>query len=496
MITPALVEYIRAQLQNGVIASEVKNVLTEKGWNIADVEEAFATLGPQVPPNPTPPPATEPAKIKQWSEEAVQPTQPTTAENPVVKSGNLVIGASATPLGMAPAEPTATPKITSLVSKIKLPGKRIVAVVVVVTLLLILAVFGGVFAYGQLTNKSANVLQLAGEKMAAAKSFQFYGQIDSEIPPVLLSALPVPLRQLLPVPANPSAPRKYTLEITGQVVDGDNVTSRRGSLFFTLNEAPAEKEAPRVVSSLAGDLVFSANNLYLRLTNYPDSEATGSGQLKNRWLKSGYRGSFNIINELASLFSLSGKKTEVTLDGIKTARYPITLNTTAVSKINNDDSIRSSITQLKNLSGELYIGREDALPYRVTFTGKREGSNGSTFIDLNFRKFGELASVVEPAEAVTLDQLLTPTTTPTVTPSIKPTATPSLTPPPDPNLDRDSDGLPDFLETTYGTDPLKADTDGDGYKDGSEICDGYTPLGAGLMPDSMKAFPKPDCPAP
>jgi len=33
----------------------------------------------------------------------------------------------------------------------------------------------------------------------------------------------------------------------------------------------------------------------------------------------------------------------------------------------------------------------------------------------------------------------------------------------------------------YKTDPLLADTDGDGYSDGSEVKNGYNPLGPGKL---------------
>jgi hypothetical protein len=34
---------------------------------------------------------------------------------------------------------------------------------------------------------------------------------------------------------------------------------------------------------------------------------------------------------------------------------------------------------------------------------------------------------------------------------------------------------------TFKTDPLKADTDGDGHKDGEEVFGGYNPLGPGKL---------------
>lgn len=46
-------------------------------------------------------------------------------------------------------------------------------------------------------------------------------------------------------------------------------------------------------------------------------------------------------------------------------------------------------------------------------------------------------------------------------------------------LDSDGDGLSDYLEKTLGLDGSKADTDGDGYKDGQELAGGYSPWGEG-----------------
>lgn len=44
------------------------------------------------------------------------------------------------------------------------------------------------------------------------------------------------------------------------------------------------------------------------------------------------------------------------------------------------------------------------------------------------------------------------------------------------NKDSDGDGLMDWEEKIYGTDPQNPDTDGDGHLDGEEIANGYNPL--------------------
>ena len=61
---------------------------------------------------------------------------------------------------------------------------------------------------------------------------------------------------------------------------------------------------------------------------------------------------------------------------------------------------------------------------------------------------------------------------------------PVLAPQDDPNstVDTDHDGLTDYQEVhVYHTDPLKADTDGDGYNDGDEVKNGFNPLGPGKL---------------
>lgn len=54
------------------------------------------------------------------------------------------------------------------------------------------------------------------------------------------------------------------------------------------------------------------------------------------------------------------------------------------------------------------------------------------------------------------------------------------------NIDTDNDGLKDWEEDLYKTDPLNPDTDNDGYLDGEEINSGHNPLVKG--PDDNQVF--------
>ena len=84
-----------------------------------------------------------------------------------------------------------------------------------------------------------------------------------------------------------------------------------------------------------------------------------------------------------------------------------------------------------------------------------------------------------PTETPTTTPTEEPTGTPTTEPSETETPTPTEEPTPTPvidyDLDRDLDGLPDYIEEQIGTDPLKADTDDDGLSDYIEAMIGYNP---------------------
>lgn len=88
----------------------------------------------------------------------------------------------------------------------------------------------------------------------------------------------------------------------------------------------------------------------------------------------------------------------------------------------------------------------------------------------------------------------TPTVAPTQAPAA-PTSTPAPTLVPggaDDVADPDSDNLTNAEERFYGTQSTNADTDGDSYKDGEEVRNGYNPLGEGKLDTDNDGFPDPD----
>ncbi len=59
----------------------------------------------------------------------------------------------------------------------------------------------------------------------------------------------------------------------------------------------------------------------------------------------------------------------------------------------------------------------------------------------------------------------------------------------DAKRDSDNDGLSLLEEYEYHTDPTNDDTDGDGYVDGTEVANGYSPSGEGLMDTNTNDIP-------
>ncbi len=81
-----------------------------------------------------------------------------------------------------------------------------------------------------------------------------------------------------------------------------------------------------------------------------------------------------------------------------------------------------------------------------------------------------------PPAAQPVETAPTPvTTTPPGTTIPTPITTPTVPPVVGEGIDTDADGLTDMEEPFYGADPAKSDTDGDGFSDGSEVRNLFSP---------------------
>lgn len=146
-----------------------------------------------------------------------------------------------------------------------------------------------------------------------------------------------------------------------------------------------------------------------------------------------------------------------------------------------------------NINMEVWIGKENKFIYRTKTSGMfdekfaemignkiiaaedfpTDGFTRETiddfeisfYIDINMRDFNKPIEINEPEEVENLMKALEKTLGEFMRVGVT-----------EGEIDTDADGLSDYIENIYGTDPNNPDTDGDGYKDGEEVESGFDPL--------------------
>jgi len=144
---------------------------------------------------------------------------------------------------------------------------------------------------------------------------------------------------------------------------------------------------------------------------------------------------------------------------------------------------KEQMDQLKKLdseykepvAGEIWIGKSDYIARRLRVVippPLNNNKSDSMTIVMNLDRINEPVKIATPSKFLDLNQMLAG-----FMGGISKEVTKD-------NLainDSDNDGLSDKEEEFYGTDKNNPDTDGDGYKDGDEVKNGYNPLGTGKL---------------
>ena len=202
------------------------------------------------------------------------------------------------------------------------------------------------------------------------------------------------------------------------------------------------------------------------------------------------------------------------LDGIALINFYVDVMEEMVAEINSEDRIfYENFREIKddikrfdyvinditdNINVEIWIGKEDKLIYRTKIDGKfdkefmtmigdkiiKKGDNTEEKvnrdienmgdseiafnIDVSMFNFNQPVEINEPEEVENLMKVLERTLGEFMRAGVT-----------EEEIDTDADGLPDYMENIYGSDPNNPDTDGDGYKDGEEVESGYDPLISG-----------------
>ncbi len=147
----------------------------------------------------------------------------------------------------------------------------------------------------------------------------------------------------------------------------------------------------------------------------------------------------------------------------------------AYNKEQMDQLIKLDSEYKEPVTGEIWIGKSDYIARRLRVIIppqlNNNKSDGMTIV-MNLDRINEPIKIETPSKFLDLNQMLAG-----FMGGISKEVTEN-------NLainDSDNDGLSDKEEEFYGTDKNNPDTDGDGYKDGAEVKNGYNPLGTGKL---------------
>jgi hypothetical protein len=517
MITDQLRDYVKQQLALGVTKDDVKARLVARGWVQNDIE---AVLAPSVQGTAPSQPSVQSQPLSPFQALAQQP-------NPEANTQPTVSTQQVSPLKPV-STPTVMPQVSLQAAMSASPtfaqnsksSKKIWLAAGLAVVVLLLA--GGAWAYyTYYLQAPERVLVKMLDKLAEVKSSEYSGEIKIETDFSKYNSY-----SLLPSnnKDNQAQTGKLTIKFNGisetQVQDLNDL--KMAASITAVPENMAELN-----SNLGIELRMLGKIMFIKLTEVPNLGLVDLSTIKDQWIRFDFDamakqfGAAEKVQEFetqqkavldkfsqlrqavitSGLFKVAEKLSGETIDGVSTYHYKIILDKdglqnffTQVNKIINESELttdqqtelETNLSKLASLpAGEIWIGKKDYLPRKIYFenTTPADESTSSTKITVTYfmSKFNEPVQVDIPEQSKSIEEL--------VAGIMGDLNTESNIPTPDLNKDSDNDGLSDYLESYYGTNPNNPDTDGDGYKDGDEVKNGYNPNGSGkeILPPPQPA---------
>jgi hypothetical protein len=470
MINQQLLDYIKQQLQQGVSQEQIKSSLMINGWRSQDIDETLSSLVP--------------------------PSQPLAPADTLSQS------------------PSFSPQPSRGVNKILLAAVFIVGGTLIVG--------GGVFAYFNYFQSPEKIVQKMTAKLTEIKSLEYSGEIKAE---ANTEDLLGGGGNLLP-PTQSTQNNKtsdFSITFTGKS-DIQKIDDPKSLFSFNIKTDALEQ----------GEFTFGleirtiGKVIYVKTNDVTNLEFFDLSAIKNQWIKidiEALKEQFGLgeieeqlkeaqnkqelspeqIEKLklavqqAKIIKTTEKLPSEKIEGINTDHYKFTIDKEGIKKLFTDVSqtiqdktptekelaeFDKGFEAVESLEGEIWIGKKDVLPYKISLSAviketDQSKTSGKGNFTLLLKNFNKPVQIDVPTQAKPLEEILgglfgglqglTPNGT------FSPTQSQSF------NQDADIDGLPDQLETIYGTNPNIADTDGDGFKDGEEIEKGYNPNGPGRL---------------
>ncbi|MEK7459422.1 MAG: hypothetical protein AAB663_03410 [Patescibacteria group bacterium] len=165
------------------------------------------------------------------------------------------------------------------------------------------------------------------------------------------------------------------------------------------------------------------------------------------------------------------------VQGVDTLHYAYAVDKNAVGELLNALSVtmpdhdfsevRAMLGNTNDVTGELWIGKRDALLYKATIMTTLKGTQQfAVTATVGLSDFGAAVAVVAPEASTPFQDVMVE-----VLEKVSEIG----------NADDDGDGLNNRDEDKYGSDKNTPDTDGDGFSDGDEVKNGYNPAGDGKI---------------
>ncbi len=538
MINQQLLDYIKHQTQQaGINNDEVKKTLISAGWQAVDIDEAFKSLTPSAQISSQPLVVTKQPVASIASATSAQ-TAASFGQKSEAKSSVFTGQVKA-------ANPVSSPaSVTASSQKFKLDKKVIIVVVAVVAGLLLLGggVFA-YFSYSQSPEKIAQQMFekiFAVKSLEYAGDVEF--DLEMDVSGLLGNNLSFFNGGNNSLPATATSTIKKTGSISlnfNGASDWQN-SAAKGLFAFTV-----KVDAPTLGEFSLGSEVRTVNrNIYAKLSKAPNLMIFDLSSLENQWVNFGSV-AFDDLDEekknfsdeevaqikdafkRANIFKIVAKLPSEKIDGLNAYHYKFIVDKENLKNflikldeisaeisltVKEREDFEKEYAKFIAPEGEIWIGKDDLLPYKISLnfvipeTGDSKAS-GNISIVLSAKNYNKPVAVEVPAPVKTTEEIMsgfmrglggfdsgnTPPSPASIgleqelgngpsldTSSSSPVVEPVIDP--NQNLDSDNDGLNNSEEISqYKTDPNNPDTDGDGFKDGDEVKNGYNPNGSGKL---------------
>jgi len=474
MVNQQLFDYVKQQVEKNTGQEQIKSILLAKGWPVTEIEEALRSI-----PSPVKPAFS---------------SHPAIADNQAIK-----------PVG---------PK-----QLIKMNKKVLIIATIVVGALLIVG--GGVFAYFKYFPSPEVVLQKMTVKISEIKSLEYTGELKAEAESGTMFGSTEQLLDNNQAKTNKSVDN--LLISFSSSINAEQLNDPKSYFSFAIKtNAFLQKEI-----AFGLDFRTIGKIIYLKLSQLPDLGFFDLSPINNQWLKIDPEAlkqfGVNIDNQTTDNFGLSQsqltniklafqkykvfkvieKMKSEKIEGVDAYHYKLDIDKEELRKLSLElDEIISkkkktaqeladfnkvfdeSFNEVNKAESspniEIWVGKKDFLPYKIYVSSNikrtdKVKTSGKISLTLNFKNFNQPVKIEVP-EAKPIEQVVSEMFAKYQ--ALSSGSSEVLA------IDTDKDGLPDQVETIYGTNPTKADTDGDGFSDYDEIKNGYNPLGSGkLLPD-------------